>query len=147
MKTSPYAGAVASDLHAVAAVGGDALVAAAERLAGALEASIRLRLIEALGEAAAELSSRVPSGHVEARLVGGDVELAYVAEPSGPEEHPADDPATARITLRLSERLKARVEAAAAREGESVNTWLVRAAAQRAARRPWGNRVTGFARG
>ena len=128
MKTAPYAGAVASDLHAAAAVGGDALVAAAERLAGALE-----------------LSSRVPSGHVEARLVGGDVELAYVPESSGPEEHAADDPATARVTLRLSERLKARVEAAAAREGESVNTWLVRAAAQRVGRRPWGNRVTGFA--
>jgi hypothetical protein len=34
---------------------------------------------------------------------------------------------TARITLRLPESLKASVEAAAANEGVSVNTWLVRA--------------------
>jgi predicted DNA binding CopG/RHH family protein len=33
----------------------------------------------------------------------------------------------ARITLRLPESLKTSVEAAAANEGVSVNTWLVRA--------------------
>ena len=38
-----------------------------------------------------------------------------------------EDGGTARITLRLPEQLKARVEDAAAREGFSVNTWLVRA--------------------
>ena len=34
-----------------------------------------------------------------------------------------------RINLRLPDQLKARVEQAAAGEGLSVNTWLVRAAA------------------
>ena len=42
---------------------------------------------------------------------------------------PADDgDASARISLRLSEALKADVEAAAGRDGLSVNSWLVRVA-------------------
>ena len=47
-----------------------------------------------------------------------DDEAATAAEP-------ADEAFTARITLRLPESLKARLEAAATREGVSVNTWLV----------------------
>ncbi len=41
----------------------------------------------------------------------------------------AEDGPAARINVRLPEQLKARVEEAAAREGRSVNAWLVRAAA------------------
>lgn len=41
---------------------------------------------------------------------------------------PADeDSTTARVNLRLPAHLKARAEEAAAREGLSVNAWLVRA--------------------
>jgi HicB family len=40
-----------------------------------------------------------------------------------------DDAALARITLRLPESLKARAEAAAGRDGVSLNAWLVRAVA------------------
>jgi hypothetical protein len=40
-----------------------------------------------------------------------------------------DDVSTSRTTLRLPDQLKAQVEAAAAHEGVSVNTWLVRAVA------------------
>jgi hypothetical protein len=39
------------------------------------------------------------------------------------------DGATTRTTLRLPDHLKGQVETAAAREGVSVNTWLVRAVA------------------
>lgn len=63
--------------------------------------------------------------------------------------------ATTRTTLRLPDELKARAEAAAAREGVSVNTWLVRAVAaalepaaakpKRPARPGRGERVTGWA--
>ena len=59
-----------------------------------------------------------------------------------------DERLPARITLRLPEPLKASIEAAAAREGVSVNTWLVRAlgrAVTGQARRQTGNRLTGFA--
>jgi hypothetical protein len=41
----------------------------------------------------------------------------------------ADDSGTSRINLRLPDALKSRVEEAAAREGLSINAWLVRAAA------------------
>ena len=60
--------------------------------------------------------------------------------PSGaPAEPPRDDgDASARISLRLSEALKADIEAAAARDGVSVNTWLVRAAGAALAPRPTG---------
>jgi predicted HicB family RNase H-like nuclease len=63
----------------------------------------------------------------------------------------ADEAFSARITLRLPESLKQRVESAAAREGASVNTWLVQAL-QRAVetRRPSSsgsrNRLTGYGR-
>jgi hypothetical protein len=67
------------------------------------------------------------------------------------------DGAIARINLRLPDQLKSRVERAAAAEGQSVNAWLVRAAAaalqrtdpaRRAERRSasGSQRVTGWAR-
>jgi predicted HicB family RNase H-like nuclease len=64
---------------------------------------------------------------------------------------PVDEAFSARITLRLPDSLKQRVESAAAREGASVNTWLVQAL-QRALepRRSMSsgsrNRLTGYGR-
>jgi hypothetical protein len=60
------------------------------------------------------------------------------------------------VTLRLPDGLKTRAEAAAARDGLSLNAWLVRAASRvldnpsesgpRSSRRGPGQRITGFAR-
>ncbi|MFG1822842.1 toxin-antitoxin system HicB family antitoxin [Microbispora bryophytorum] len=47
------------------------------------------------------------------------------APPAGPPF--GEEGGTARVTLRLPEHLKVRVEEAAARQGISVNAWLVRA--------------------
>ena len=62
----------------------------------------------------------------------------------------------ARLTLRLPESLKTRIDAAAAGEGMSVNTWVVRMIiralekparpGQAAGRRGPGQRITGYAR-
>jgi hypothetical protein len=58
----------------------------------------------------------------------------------------------ARISLRLPEGLKVAIEAAATREGVSVNSWLVRSLARAVGsgsgggRRGAGNRLTGFGR-
>jgi uncharacterized protein (DUF1778 family) len=41
----------------------------------------------------------------------------------------SDDGPSSRINVRLPEALKAQIEEAAAKEGRSVNAWLVRAAA------------------
>ena len=67
------------------------------------------------------------------RLDGDDVRRracsrATAAAGAAP-NHADDGDASARISLRLSEALKAEIDAAAARDGVSVNTWLVRAAA------------------
>jgi hypothetical protein len=126
MQIEGYVQALRDDLARVAAVGDESTARAAELLAVALESSLGRRLQEALGEAALELSSQLDSGRIEVRIAGGDPELVLVREEEGTTAaEPADEAFTARITLRLPESLKARLEAAANREGVSVNTWLV----------------------
>jgi HicB family len=148
METAKFVEKLERDLAAVAALGGDAVAEAAERLAEALRSSAAMRLVETLGEAALEISAQLPEGHVEVRLAGPDPELVYVgAEPAETPAVPAEDGLTARITLRLPEGLKRELEAAAAREGVSLNTWLVRALQRGTAPAPrrGGRRLTGYA--
>jgi predicted HicB family RNase H-like nuclease len=83
---------------------------------------------------------------VEVRFYGRDVQLVFSPDAAEPAP-PADDDMTARISLRLPERLKEQAEAAAAREGVSVNAWLVRTIARSVERRPSGHRLRGFAQG
>jgi hypothetical protein len=126
MQIEGYVQALRDDLSRVAALGDESTARAAELLSVALESSLGRRLQEALGEAALELSSQLDSGRVEVRIAGGDPELVLVRDEDGSSAaEPADEAFTARITLRLPESLKARLEAAANREGVSVNTWLV----------------------
>jgi HicB family len=150
METAKFVEKLERDLASVAALGGDAVADAAERLIQALRGSAGLRLMETLGEAALEISAQLPEGHVEVRLVGPDPELVYV--PAEPAEAPAaapDDGLTARITLRLPEGLKRDLEAAATIAGISLNAWLVRALQRSTAPPPrrTSNRLTGYARG
>jgi hypothetical protein len=136
-----------AELTAVGELGDERVAGVAQRLADTLSASLRLRLQDVLAQAALELSSKLPSGHVEVRLAGQEPELVFVEGES--EAAPAGAELSARITLRLPESLKSSVEAAAAREGVSVNTWLVRALARAADSRPRppvGRRLTGYGR-
>ena len=137
--------AVRADLESAAAVGGQTLVEAAGRLSAALDASMRLALLDALSEAAMELSRQLATGRIEVRLAGRDVELTYVAD--APTPPAAEDDSSARITLRLPERLKADAEAAAARDGVSTNAWLVRAVTAAVGQRRVGNRLRGYSSG
>jgi HicB family len=150
METAKFVEKLERDLASVAALGGDAVAEAAERLIQALRGSASLRLMETLGEAALEISAQLPEGHVEVRLAGADPELVYVA--AQPAEVPAvasEDGLTARITLRLPDSLKRELEAAAVRDGLSLNAWLVRALTRSTAPPPrrTSNRLTGYARG
>lgn len=149
MQIEGYVQAVRDDLVRVAAVGDASTARAAEVLAVALESSLGRRLQEALGEAALELSGQLDSGRVEVRIAGGDPELVLVRDDGAPAE-PADEAFTARITLRLPESLKGRLEAAASREGVSVNTWLVQLLHQAAEPRGHSGgsrrRLTGYGR-
>ncbi|RAX50606.1 histidine kinase [Arthrobacter sp. AQ5-05] len=140
---SRYVKNLQNQLSAAAQASGDEAQAVAERLAPTLDASVRLLLLEVLSDAAAEITTDLAPGSVDVRLRGADPEFVVTAPPSASpdsadhESSPAEsslpepgqdaDPATARLTLRLPEGLKTQVEAAAAREGLSVNTWLVRA--------------------
>ena len=144
MQTSPVVRALIEDLGRAAALGDDATAEAARRLADALEGPVRLRLMEAMTEAATELTHQLPGGHVEVRLAGSDVELVYVGD-SDPAPT-SDDSLDARISLRLPETLKSRIESAAADEGISVNTWVVRALSKNVHRKTVGSRLTGFAK-
>jgi hypothetical protein len=139
--------ALEEELAKVAALGDEATAAAGGRLAQALRAAASFRLLDVLSDAALEVSGQLPSGHVEVRLAGQEPSLVYVEEPEAATPAPADEGLSARITLRLPEPLKAAIEAAAAREGVSVNTWLVRALTRSVSsppRRRAGNRLTGF---
>jgi hypothetical protein len=140
-----------ADLTAVAELGDEATADAAGRLVVTLQASLGLRLLDALSEAALELTEKLPSGHVEVRLTGSDPELVYVSEEPEPDTPVAgaEEGHTARITLRLPDSLKGSIEIAASREGVSVNTWIVRALARMSSGAPAtqsGNRLTGYAR-
>lgn len=137
--------------HHLQALRGELAAAAEPAVADVLlEPALRLRLQAVLAEAAAELSGRLPSGRVELRLAGPDPELVFVEDEDTPAPAPADDAYSARITLRLPEGLKVSLEAAAARDGQSLNSWLVArlaGALDRPRRRgAGGNRMTGFGR-
>ncbi len=118
------------------ASGAEETRAVAERLAAALDAATRLVLLDVLSAAAGEITRDLAPGSVDLRLRGRDVEFVVSqpsAEPDGDEHSVAsvelDDASTSRTTLRLPDALKSRVDEAAAADGLSVNTWLVRAVA------------------
>ena len=150
MQIDGYVQALREDLARVAAVGDETTARAAELLSVALESSVGRRLLEALGEAALELSGQLDRGRIEVRFAGGDPELVYVRDEDVAPAEQADEAFTARITLRLPESLKNRLEGAAALSGVSVNTWLVQVLARTLEpRTPSGGnrrRLTGYGR-
>jgi hypothetical protein len=144
MDLRPYIDALRHELALAAATGGDDARDLAERLTAPLESAARLALLDALSEAAAEITRDLAPGSVDLRL--RDREPSFVVTPApadpwadqsaappppgpAPVPTPGEDEATVRISLRLPEHLKNRIEQAAARAGVSINTWLIRAAA------------------
>jgi hypothetical protein len=145
MELDRYVADLRGQLAAAAESGGEDVRAVAERLSAALDAAARLMLLEALSDAASEITRELAPGAVDVRLRGRDPELV-VSRPMGAEfaetapvpdltaagaltADATDDTATSRTTLRLPDQLKARVDKAAAEDGLSVNSWLVRAIA------------------
>ncbi len=148
MNTTNHIEALQADLAAAAGVGDSEAMRVAERLAQAIEPALRLRLLDVLSEAALELNGQLTNGRIDVRLAGRDVDLIF-AEGAAEERPAVDDDQSARITLRLPESLKQRAEGAAAGEGVSLNTWLVRATSRALDRGRGGSgpgrRLTGFA--
>ncbi|GII86905.1 hypothetical protein Ssi03_48950 [Sphaerisporangium siamense] len=178
MDLAPYVDHLRRELAVTAGAGGEEARALAERLAATLESATRLALLEALSAAADEITQDLAPGSVEVRLRGRDPDFVVTPPPPPPGARPpeedeigqagrqpapppppdADEGGTSRISLRIPEHLKPRIEEAAAREGLSVNAWLVRAVAAaldpgragpRSGERPaqrTGNRYTGWVR-
>lgn len=134
-------------LATAADAGGEDAREVARRLTAPLDAAVRLVLLDALSAAAGEISTELAPGSVDVRLRAGEPEFVVdlpARAVTAPEAAPvvaatpaathvavpdADEGTTTRTTLRLPDHLKAQVEVAAARDGVSVNTWLVRAVA------------------
>lgn len=144
MDLNQYVEALRGALSAAGRAASDDVREAADRLSYAVEPSLRLTLLEALGEAAAEVTTQLDGVVVDVRLRGGTPELVATDDrsvaPLGPPAPPAPprppspptegDEGTSRVSLRLPESLKNRVEAEAAAAGASVNAWLIRAITQ-----------------
>ncbi|MCU1657917.1 MAG: putative transcriptional regulator, CopG family [Pseudonocardiales bacterium] len=165
MHIDHYVRQVQEQLSAAAALGDERTQQIASTIAAAAAPSVRLAVMAALAAAADEITAALldapSSPTVAVRLDGDTVRIDVVGaapEPAVPRADEGD--ASARITLRLTEALKADVEEAAAREGVSVNTWLVRAASSALTRGgdrpPWADagrrghnthRVTGWING
>jgi hypothetical protein len=135
MDLQPYVDSVRHELNVAADAGGADAAALADRLSAPLESAFRLALLEALSEAAEEITRELAPGSVDVRLRGRDPAFVVTPAPDEPAatipEAPAsgdlDDGGTWRVTLRLPENLRTGVDAAARGAGLSVNAWLVRA--------------------
>lgn len=145
MDLTAYVNQLGHEFATLADAGGDDARELVERLTGPLESAIRMTLLESLSAAADEITADLAPGSVQLRLRGRDPEFVVTLPP--PEEPVSADAASAagaaadadpladgdgpsaRINVRMPESLKTAVEEAAAKEGRSVNAWLVRAAA------------------
>ena len=141
MDITPYVESLRHDLAAAAEAGGAEAKAAAERLALALDPAVRLALMDALSQAAAEITSELPAGSVDVRLKGREPQfvvdvptmpMAAAPAPPAPPTPPTpedleveEDDSVARITLRIPESVKYTAEELAAKSGHSLNSWIV----------------------
>lgn len=138
MDITPYVDNLRRDLLAAADSAGPEARQVAERLGYALDPAVRLAVMEAISQAASEITAAMATGGVDVRLDGRD--LAFVVDaglptPPSPPAPPAppvppappteEDEGVARVSLRLPESLKGRADDAAAQAGQSLNTWLV----------------------
>ena len=136
MELTPFVDRLRQDLSDAAAAGGPEAQAGAERLALALVPAARMMLLEALSEAAAEITGSLDHDAVDVRMNGREPEFlvthlepvaasAPPAPPAPPTSPEPEDDSQSRITLRLPESVKVRAEEAANRIGHSLNAWLV----------------------
>jgi hypothetical protein len=150
MQVAPFVQVLQRDLTDVAVAMDQEESRIVKRIVAALGSSAHLRILEAVSAAAHELTPQLPAGRVEVRLVGSDPTLVYVEpEPLPKLAAGTEDGLSSRVTLRLPEALKAAIERTAARQGHSINTWIVRALDRAVSQGPkrGGSRLVGYARG
>src|SRR4051794_12849981 len=94
MDITPYVDNLRRALAAAAEAGGPGARSAAERLVLALDPAVRLTLMDALSQAAAEITAELPPGSVEVRLRGREPRLVVGVPPRPPAPPPRTPPAT-----------------------------------------------------
>ena len=107
MDITPYVDSLRHDLAAAAEAGGPEAKAAAERLALALDPAVRLALMDALSQAAAEITAELADGSVDVRLRGREpqfvVDVPTVPMPAArPHPPPPHRATTSRRTPRTA---------------------------------------------
>src|SRR5919197_4372004 len=104
MDLTPYLETLRRALAATAAPGGPEVSRAAELLAGSLDAAVRLCLLEALAEAASEITARLETASVEVRLRGREADLVVTEAnpPSDAVPTPAAAPANGADVARIT---------------------------------------------
>lgn len=141
MDLSPYITSLREDLTATASAGDEQTRRAAAVLSGALEPAVRLALMNALADLAAEVTTQLPDHVVEVRLDGRDVRVVVTGtgtaeREGGPTPPPPPPPPPGpvegsdnitRMTLRMVEQIKGQAEQAAAAQGVSLNTFISQA--------------------
>src|SRR5690242_10513174 len=106
MDLQPYVDAVRHELVVAAAAGGEEAQGLAERLTAPLDSSIRLAMLEALSDAAQQITRELAPASVEVRLRGRDPEFTVNVAAPDTHEPPAipaadtdEDGGTWRVTL------------------------------------------------
>lgn len=142
MDLTPYIESLREDLATTASAGDEQTRRAAAVLSAALEPAIRLAVMNALSDLAAEVTAALDDHVVEVRLAGRDVQVAVTytgthadsarRDPEPEEQLPpptGGDSAEniSRMTVRLFEQIKNQAEQAAAAQGVSLNTFVSQA--------------------
>lgn len=138
MDLTPYIDQLRADLSTAASAGDEHTQQAAVALSGALEPAVRLTLMTALSDLAAEITAQLPDHVVDVRLDGRELAVTTTDTSPGREtgtqtassassDSPLDSGDISRMTLRLFEQLKSQAEQAASDQGVSLNTFVSQA--------------------
>jgi hypothetical protein len=138
MDLTPYVDSLREDLATTASAGDEQTRRAAAVLSAALEPAIRLAIMNAMSDLAAEVTAALDDHVVEVRLAGRDVQVVVTGTakqtPEPEQEQPLPPPTgdnsaenISRMTLRMFEQIKSQAEQAAAAQGVSLNTFVSQA--------------------
>jgi Arc-like DNA binding domain len=141
MDITQYVTSMREGVRNAAALGDDHTRQVAERLGVSVESMSRLALLQALADAAAEISVELAPGSVEVRMSGAepvfvvalppaedidDVTVLQTEDSAPPAAEGGDpDDQQARVSLRMPQSVKEKVDEYADAEGISTNTWLL----------------------
>ncbi len=149
MELSNYLDSVREQVAHASALADEQTQQVAQKLGASLDSALRLSLIQALSDAAAEISSELAPTSVELRMAGADPEfVVHQVAPTpaaddyddsddeefsdGDEdfvtsEYAEEDEPQARFSLRIPASVKKRIDEVAAEEQISTNAWITRA--------------------